>query len=222
MSKFEKLVFYSKNNPKELANYIESLQQAQLGDFKLTITPSVKILSPTKEAWFEVVKLSLQTTKGINHVWFNKDIAEGVTIANTSSAGTASVVSDTLNFVEGVATVIVKGDKKDWIGTETYTLTVKTMTVGGVSVAGGTSKGTFTNAEQNAPINVEAVNTTVAGNDGMIINVDDTMEYKLSTASNYTAITGVSVDTLDVGTYQVRYKAKFGFNASPIAEVVIE
>lgn len=63
--------------------------------------------------------------------------------------------------------------------------------------------------------------TTTAQNDGTITNVGSTMEYRLSTASDWTEITGTEVTGLVNGTYEVRVKANGTVLASAAATVVI-
>lgn len=63
--------------------------------------------------------------------------------------------------------------------------------------------------------------TTPAQNDGTITNVENTMEYRMSTASEWTEITGTEVTGLVNGTYYVRVKADGTVLASAAATVTI-
>ena len=63
--------------------------------------------------------------------------------------------------------------------------------------------------------------TTTAQNDGTITGVDSTMEYRLSTASEWTSISGNTVSGLANGTYDVRVKANGTVLASEVATVTI-
>lgn len=63
--------------------------------------------------------------------------------------------------------------------------------------------------------------TTAAQNDGTITGVDSTMEYRLSTASKWTSISGNTVSGLANGTYEVRVKADGTVLASEVATVTI-
>lgn len=63
--------------------------------------------------------------------------------------------------------------------------------------------------------------TTAAQNDGTITGVDSTMEYRLSTASEWTPISGNTVTGLENGTYFVRVKASGTVLASAAAKVSI-
>lgn len=63
--------------------------------------------------------------------------------------------------------------------------------------------------------------TTAAQNDGTITGVDSTMEYRLSSASEWTSISGNTVSGLANGTYDVRVKANGTVLASEVATVII-
>ena len=63
--------------------------------------------------------------------------------------------------------------------------------------------------------------TTSAQNDGTITDVDNTMEYRLSTASEWIGITGTEVTGLVNGTYEVRVKANGTALASAAATITI-
>ncbi len=63
--------------------------------------------------------------------------------------------------------------------------------------------------------------TTAAQNDGTITGVDSTMEYRLSSASEWTSISGNTVSGLANGTYEVRVKANGTVLASEVATVII-
>ena len=103
-------------------------------------------------------------------------------------------------------------------GTATVTITDKT---GGNYTVSGTKTFTIAPASQTAPA-VSSTNETIAGKaDGTITGVTTAMEYKLSTATEYTPITGTSVTGLAAGTYNVRYAEKANYNASPATNVVI-
>lgn len=63
--------------------------------------------------------------------------------------------------------------------------------------------------------------TTIENMDGRITGVSYEMEYRLREANNWIDIEGEEISGLAPGTYQVRYKAKSGYYAGEIAEVVI-
>lgn len=128
----------------ELRKEIEVRDLALAGDMLFVVTPATVAPAPTAVAWTRTVVCELQTAGGKVHTWFNKAITTGVSIADTSTAGTASITSTTLTFVDGKATVVVSGDLADWLNTETDTLTFAEATVLGYTVAAKTSVETFT------------------------------------------------------------------------------
>ncbi|WP_066460120.1 S-layer homology domain-containing protein [Anaerotruncus rubiinfantis] len=80
---------------------------------------------------------------------------------------------------------------------------------------------TITVTQAATPSGIGKTDETAALNDGKITGVKTTMEYKLSTATDWTAITGTTVTGLADGTYHVRVKASGAVLASANAEVVI-
>jgi hypothetical protein len=80
------------------------------------------------------------------------------------------------------------------------------------------------NEDQDAPTGLTGkAPTSTDNNDGKITGVNDTMEYKLSTDSEWIPVTteATEITNLSAGTYHVRYAAKIGFNASPSTPVVV-
>jgi len=118
--------------------------KALAGDIVWVVTPATVTPAPTSAAWNRSVRIELQTAAGEVHEWFSKAITTGVSIGDTSTAGTASIPSTTLTVTDGVATVVVSGDEADWLDTETDTLTVAEATILGYTVAAKTSVETFT------------------------------------------------------------------------------
>ena len=123
---------------------VAAINAAIQGDIVLDISPTTVAPVPTSSAWTRDVVLTLQNAAGDTHTWMNAAFTTTLSIGDTSSAGTASIVSTTLTFVSGVATIVVSGDAQDWLNTETDTLTVANITVMGYTVTGGTSVETFT------------------------------------------------------------------------------
>lgn len=115
------------------------LMDACAGDMQIEIVPTAVNRSATSAAWTRTVKLRLKNTAGITHDWFNKTVTSAVSIADTSTAGVASIPSTTLAWVNGEASVVVSGTAAAWVAAETNTLTVANMTVMGYTVTGGTS-----------------------------------------------------------------------------------
>jgi hypothetical protein len=118
--------------------------KAASGDLVWVLTPATVTPAPLSTAWTRNVVVELQTAAGEVHSWFNKAITTGVSIADTSTAGTATIPSTTLTIEDGKATVVVSGDAQDWLDTETDTLTVAQATILGYTVAAKTSVETFT------------------------------------------------------------------------------
>lgn len=123
---------------------IDDLQaKAAAGDLVWVLTPATKSTAATSAAWTRKVLVQLKTAAGEVHEWFNKAITTGVSIADTSSAGTASITSTTLTIVNGQAEITVSGTAAAWNAAETDTLTVAAATIMGYTVASKTSVETF-------------------------------------------------------------------------------
>ena len=122
--------------------YLED--KAAAGDLLWVCTPATAVPVPTSAAWTREVVVTLETAAGELHTWFNKAITTGVAIADTSTAGTASIPSTTLTVTNGKAVITVSGDAQDWLNTETDTLTVAAATILGYTAGAKTSVETFT------------------------------------------------------------------------------
>ncbi len=121
------------------------LQEALEGDILFVLTPATVAPVPTSSAWTRSVTVSVENAAGERHTWFDEAITTGVAIADTSSAGTASIPSTTLTIVNGEAVIVVSGDAADWLNAETDTLTVAEYTgFAGQTLAAKTSVETFT------------------------------------------------------------------------------
>lgn len=128
----------------ELRREIYLRDKAMAGDMLFVCTPATVAPVPTSAAWTREVVVTLETAAGEVHTWFNKAITSGVSVGDTSTAGTATIASTTLTMVDGKAVVTVSGDAADWLNTETDTLTVAQATVLGSTIAAKTSVETFT------------------------------------------------------------------------------
>jgi hypothetical protein len=117
---------------------------AMSGDIVMVIAPTAVAPVPTSDAWTRNVLISIETAAGVVHNWLNGTYATTLSIADDSTAGTASIVSTTLTIVNGQAIVVVSGDAEDWLDTETDTLTIANITVLGETITAGTSVETFT------------------------------------------------------------------------------
>ena len=77
------------------------------------------------------------------------------------------------------------------------------------------------NGEQTAPTGLTGVApTTYGGTNGKITGTTVDMEYKLVSGDTYVACSATET-TVSAGTYQVRYKAKTGYNVGTAVEVVV-
>lgn len=132
-------------SPQERAE-LDLMAKAMAGDMVWVLTPATVAPAPTSAAWTRKVLVELQTAAGEVHTWFNKAIANGVSIADDSTAGTASIASTTLTIEKGKAVVTISGDAKAWLNGEKDTLTVAQATILGYTVAAKTSVETFTTA----------------------------------------------------------------------------
>jgi hypothetical protein len=90
-----------------------------------SVTPSAPTKAPTAAAWTRDVLIQLKNANGDVLSWFNAVISTGISIGDTSSAGTASIVTTDLTIVDGAATVVVSGDAAAWLG---GTAQVRTIT----------------------------------------------------------------------------------------------
>ena len=120
------------------------MAKALAGDLVLVVTPATVVRTPITGAWTRTVRCELQTAAGEVHTWFSKAIATGVSVSDASSAGTATIASTTLTFVNGGVSVVVTGSANAWLNAETDTLTIAQATILGYTVAQKTSVETFT------------------------------------------------------------------------------
>jgi alpha-tubulin suppressor-like RCC1 family protein len=75
---------------------------------------------------------------------------------------------------------------------------------------------------QTAPTGLAGIGpTTAANDDGRITGASDRMDYRLSTDTQWTPAAGSEITGLAAGTYNVRYRARAGFNASDPVSVVV-
>ena len=108
--------------------------KALAGDIVFSVSPSTVSTTPLATAWTRTVNVNLESAAGDVHEWFNKAITTGVSIADTSSAGTATIPSTTLTFANGKASVVVSGDAQAWLG---GTAQVETITCTGAPSSDG-------------------------------------------------------------------------------------
>ena len=113
------------------------VNQAQNGSLVLVISPAT-VTTAHGSAGNRTVTVTLEDKAGETHTWFNDTVASGVSIAKSSSAGTATIGSTTLTFSSGVASVTIT-EGGTWAAADTDTLTVAPQTLFGFTVSGGTS-----------------------------------------------------------------------------------
>ena len=122
--------------------------EALNGDILFVVTPATVVVVPTAAAFTRLVDVEVQNADGEVHTWFNESIASGMSIADTSTAGTASITTGdgtTLIFVKGRVRIEVAGDAAAWLNAETDTLTIEAYTgFAGQTLAEKTSVETFT------------------------------------------------------------------------------
>ncbi|MCP1161304.1 hypothetical protein [Bacillus infantis] len=79
----------------------------------------------------------------------------------------------------------------------------------------------YTPLDQTAPIGLKGIAPTVTGNNGKITGASSDMEFKAKGSLTWLPVTGSEIPGLTAGTYEVRYAAKPGYNASPFVEVEV-
>lgn len=134
-----------------LSDLLNALQSAMSGDLVFVVTPETLTSEATAAGWTRAVTIELQNAAGEVQTWFSKAITSGVSIED-SSAGTASIVSTTLTFVNGVATVVITGNAASWAG---GTKQVKTATIALDTAADGKVKMTVKGALLDEAVDVE-------------------------------------------------------------------
>ncbi len=121
----------------ELAKEIAALGDGMVGKIALSFkTTDTK--TATTEAWTKTLIIEAVNPDGDVHTWLNQSFTTRLSIADTSTAGTASIVSTTITFVDGVATIVISGSAHAWVAAETVTLTIANITLNGYTITGGT------------------------------------------------------------------------------------
>ncbi len=108
----------------------------------MVITPATWTPKPTSAAWESYVAVTFKCNGSICE-WMN-GITISASVADSSTAGTATIDSATPAVKNGVARIKVIGDAAAWLNSETVTVTIANKTVLGATVTGGTSVATFT------------------------------------------------------------------------------
>ena len=89
---------------------------AMAGDMTMDISPTTVGRAATDAVWTRNVEIAITDTEGRVHDWLTKDFTTTASIADTSSAGAATIASTTLSVVNGKASITVSGDAQDWLG----------------------------------------------------------------------------------------------------------
>lgn len=175
-------------------NQDKETQESLLDRLDETVPVSSIVVDPTTLA------LTIDQTGTVTATVAPDDATNKTVAWTTSDAAVATVADGVVTAVSaGAATITATA------GEETATVAV-----------------TVQNNQQAAPADLAGTAPTAAGgNDGKITGVTDAMEYKLSTAAAYTAVTGTEITGLAAGTYNVRFAAKAKYDASPVAEVIV-
>lgn len=137
-------VFFAGNKPEDLQKKLNMMEKAMSGDMVFSISPATVNRVATSAAFTRTVTIKLTDAAGNVHDWYNGTL--GTTIADTSTAGTASITDTTPDMVNGVCKVVVSGSAAAWVAGETNTLTLANKTILGQTVTGGTSVETIVSA----------------------------------------------------------------------------
>jgi len=94
---------------------LDMYANAMEGDILFVMTPAtLASASSASGEWTRDVVITVENAAGTIHTWFTESITTGVSVADTSSLGEATIESTTLVFVQGTATVTVTGDDAAW------------------------------------------------------------------------------------------------------------
>lgn len=97
------------------------------------------------------------------------------------------------------------------------------VTAGGIYAAADSAPASVTieKASQPAPAPGKTDETICGKADGALTGLNGTMEYRLSTDTVWTTVSGTSASGLAAGTYEIRYAAGENYAASPAAALTI-
>ena len=120
------------------------MMEAMSGDMVFVCDPAT-VDTELANVGTRTVTIELQNAAGDVHTWFNKTVANGLTIAESTNgdgvvsfaSGSADTTEDAV-FVNGVATDIVY-DKLTWAADDTGTLTMAETVILGYTIAAATS-----------------------------------------------------------------------------------
>lgn len=125
----------------ELREYLKDIEGALNGDIVMDISPET--VGSGTDVETRVVTVTIQNAAGDTLEWVNTAVATTVSKADvTDGDGTSAIDSTTLTLVNGVGTVTVTYSGT-WAADDTETVTIGNITLGGVTVTGGTSVDTI-------------------------------------------------------------------------------
>jgi len=171
-----------------LREYLTGLENALSGGLKWVLTPSTVSTSPTSAIWTRNVLVQLQDDEDVVCDWYTGDITSGNSIADTSSAGAASIVSTTLSLVDGEATVVVSGDAQAWLGGTAQVRTI-TCTAGESTGAGDITMTVTAAGMSNSPKDVVVA---IGAEDDTVTEVGDLVRAALALDADVGAFFTVS------------------------------
>ena len=151
--------------------FMEWMQGVESGlrttGLKFVITPATVNRATASTAWTRLVTVKLTDADGNVCTWYNEAIASGVSIGETSGAGSATIPSTTLTFVNGQATVVITGDAALWSdGTkqvETATVLVGTNQIETITVTHA--------CDCNGSLKVTVTSTALGTHSPYVLNV---------------------------------------------------
>ena len=126
----------------------EALLKGLAGDYVIKCDPETVAPEPTNAVWSQTVTVTLETTDGEVHTWYNGPVKLAV---GDTGGGTATITPGAGNrmMTNGSLTVVLAGDEATWAHGETATLTVSdpdNTGFGGWTAADATCVVTFTTA----------------------------------------------------------------------------
>ena len=110
---------------------LNAFVKAITGDIKFSVLPATSTQAATSAGFTKSVVISLYTANAEVHNWFQNAIT--ASIADTSVAGVATIITTAPTMVDGKCTIVITGNAAAFIAAETVTLTV-TATILGYSV----------------------------------------------------------------------------------------
>ncbi|MEA4890354.1 MAG: putative Ig domain-containing protein [Clostridiaceae bacterium] len=195
---------------------------------------------PTTAIAYTYVKVTVKQVDNVSNTvlfYFVIDPAQQYSVtydANGATDGTAP--TDSSSYVQGDNAAVL--DNSGNLSRTGYTFNgwntasdgtgIHYAADGSASISIGTSN-VLLYAEWLLQINNQPAPTGLTGeapsaygaSDGKIIGTTTDMEYKLPADSIYTAAAGTEITGLTAGTYDVRFAARTGFNASPDTVVTV-